>query len=341
MSKILTSNQRINAFEALGNILRYPDLELMELINSAHRYNAWFTPQNASMALRAIAEMLDPEDLKKWINIEPKKLETKIRSIGLILAGNIPIVGFHDVICVLASGHKALIKLSSSDQKFIPFILDKLTEIEPGFRQQISYIDRLKDFDAVIATGSNNTSRYFDYYFSKVPHIIRKNRNSVAILNGQESRDELKALGHDIFDYFGLGCRSVSKIYVPQGYDFSIFFEAIEDFRSVADHHKYSNNYDYNKSIFLVNLDTHLDNGFLLLKEDTRLASPLAVLYYEQYQNLAKVESQLLNNQELIQCVVSKSLLTIPTVNFGETQCPRLFDYADGVDTMKFLKELK
>lgn len=340
MSKILTSNQRIIAFEALGNILRYPNLELMELINSAHRYNAWFTPQNTSMALKAIAEMLNPQDLKKWINIEPNKLET-IRSIGLILAGNIPIVGFHDVICVLASGHKALIKLSSNDQKFIPFILDKLIEIEPGFRQQISYIDRLKDFDAVIATGSNNTSRYFDYYFSKVPHIIRKNRNSVAILNGQESRDELKALGHDIFDYFGLGCRSVSKIYVPQGYDFRNFFEVIEDFRSVADHHKYSNNYDYNKSIFLVNLDKHLDNGFLLLKEDTRFASPLAVLFYEEYQNLAKVESELLNNQELIQCVVSKSELAIANVNFGKTQCPRLFDYADGVDTMKFLRELK
>ena len=205
---------------------------------------------------------------------------------------------------------------------------------------QISYIDRLKDFDAVIATGSNNTSRYFDYYFSKVPHIIRKNRNSVAILNGEESKEELKALGHDIFDYFGLGCRNVSKLYVPKGYDFRKFFESIEEFKSIADHHKYNNNYDYNKSIFLVNQDKHLDNGFLLLKEDSRFVSPLAVLYYEEYQNIEELGSVLLKNEYLIQCIVSNSKLPLSTVPFGQSQCPSLFDYADGVDTMKFLREL-
>ncbi len=341
MSKILTSNQRIAAFEALGHIMAKPDEQLSALINSAHQYNAWFTPQSAAMAVSAIAGMLNKKDLEKWLEDKPGSTETKMRAIGLILAGNIPIVGFHDILCVLASGHKALIKLSSQDQKFIPYILDKLIEIEPGFKQQISYIDRLKDFDAVIATGSNNTSRYFDYYFSKVPHIIRKNRNSVAVLNGQESREELKALGHDIFDYFGLGCRNVSKIYVPQGYDFRIFFESIEEFKSVADHHKYNNNYDYNKSIFLVNLDKHLDNGFLLLKEDSRFVSPLAVLYYEEYQNLEKVGSELLKNEDLIQCIVSNSKLPLSIVAFGQSQCPGLFDYADGVDTMKFLRELR
>jgi hypothetical protein len=293
------------------------------------------------MAVHAIAVMLHKRDLEKWLENESGNPEIKMHSIGLILAGNIPIVGFHDILCVLASGHKALIKLSSQDQKFIPYILNKLIEIEPAFQLQISYIDRLKDFDAVIATGSNNTSRYFDYYFSKVPHIIRKNRNSVAILNGEESKEDLKALGHDIFDYFGLGCRNVSKLYVPKDYVFEEFFESIEEFKSVADHHKYNNNYDYNKSIFLVNLDKHLDNGFILLKEDSRFVSPLAVLYYEEYHNIEQLGSELIKNEDLIQCIVSNSKLPLSTVPFGQSQCPGLFDYADGVDTMKFLRELK
>ena len=340
MSKILTSNQRIAAFEALRHIMAKPDEQLSALIGSAHQYNAWFTPQSAQMALSAIAGMLNKKDLEKWLENESGNAEIKMRSIGLILAGNIPIVGFHDILCVLASGHKALIKLSSQDQKFIPYILNKLVEIEPDFGLQISYIDRLKDFDAVIATGSNNTSRYFDYYFSKVPHIIRKNRNSVAILNGEESKEELKALGHDIFDYFGLGCRNVSKLYVPKSYNFRKFFESIEEFKPIADHHKYNNNYDYNKSIFLVNQDKHLDNGFLLLKEDSRFVSPLAVLYYEEYQNIEELGSVLLKNEYLIQCIVSNSKLPLSTVPFGQSQCPSLVDYADGVDTMKFLREL-
>jgi hypothetical protein len=214
MSKILTSNQRIIAFEALSHILAQPNEQLSALISAAHQYNAWFTPKSAQMAVRAIAAMLNKRDLEKWLQNESGNAELKMRSIGLILAGNIPIVGFHDILCVLASGHKALIKLSSQDQKFIPYILEKLIEIEPAFERQISFIDRLKDFDAVIATGSNNTSRYFDYYFSKVPHIIRKNRNSVAVLTGTESEEELIAFGHDVFDFYGLGCRNVTKVYL-------------------------------------------------------------------------------------------------------------------------------
>lgn len=337
MSKILTSKQRIAAFTLLGQILHNPDEQLSELINSAQQYNAWFTPQSTAMAISSIAGMLNKNDLEQWIETEN---EAEMLAVGLILAGNIPLVGFHDILCVLASGNKALIKLSSQDKTLIPSILSKLVEIEPGFEAQISYIERLKDFDAVIATGSNNTSRYFDYYFSKVPHIIRKNRNSIAVLNGKESREELKALGHDIFDYFGLGCRNVSKMYVPKGYDFRTFFESIEDFKSVADHHKYNNNYDYNKSIFLVNLDKHLDNGFLLLKEDTRFASPLAVIYYEEYADLKQVEQELIENEKLIQCIISKTEIKVNTLEFGQSQHPRLWDYADGINTMQFLKQL-
>ncbi len=344
MNKILTTKQRIEAFTQLGNIMCIPDEELKELIDSAGHYNAWFTPQSTTKALTAIAGMLNKDELKRWMeksnNIsKPGKPQT-ILSVGLILAGNIPLVGFHDILCVLASGHKALIKLSSQDQKLIPFLLGKLLEIEPAFRDQIEYIERLKDFDAVIATGSNNTSRYFEYYFSSVPHIIRKNRNSVAVLSGEESREDLKALGNDIFDYFGLGCRNVSKVYVPRGYNFKYLFESIEDFKSVTDHHKYNNNYDYNKSIFLVNLDKHLDNGFLLLKEDQRTASPLAVLYYEEYDDIKQLEQELKAKSEQIQCVVSGMKLDLRILPFGQSQRPSLWDYADDIDTMAFLRSI-
>ena len=339
MSKILTSKQRIKAFVRLGHILQNPDEQLSLLISSAKQYNAWFSPQSTAMAVNAIAEMLNEPDLEKWADSNTDEPD-KMNAVGLILAGNIPLVGFHDILCVLALGNKALIKLSSQDKQLIPYILGKLTEIEPGFSEQFEFIERLKDFDAVIATGSNNTSRYFEYYFSKVPHIIRKNRNSIAVLNGNESKEELRALGHDIFDYYGLGCRNVSKFYVPKGYNFNTFFESIEEFKSVADHHKYNNNYDYNKSIFLVNMDKHLDNGFLLLKEDKRIASPLAVVYYEEYENIQEAEKELLENEKGIQCIISRSDLSMNVLPFGQSQRPGLWDYADGVDTMAFLRGL-
>lgn len=339
MIKILTSKQRIMAFLQLGHILQNPDEQLSSLISSAKQYNAWFTPQSTAMAIKAISEMLNETDLDQWIDANTDE-PVKMNAIGLILAGNIPLVGFHDILCVLASGNKALIKLSSQDKQLIPYILSKLSEIEPLFTEQFEFIERLKDFDAVIATGSNNTSRYFEYYFSKVPHIIRKNRNSIAFLNGNENREELKSLGHDIFDYFGLGCRNVSKIYVPKGYNFNTFFESIEEFKSVADHHKYNNNYDYNKSIFLVNMDKHLDNGFLLLKEDKRMASPLAVVYYEEYESIQEAEIELLANEDGIQCIISRSDLSMNVLPFGQSQRPGLWDYADGVDTMAFLRGL-
>lgn len=339
MSKILTSKQRIMAFIQLGHLLKNPDEQLKQIIASAKQYNAWFTPESTAQAVEAIANMLNESDLNKWIGQYPEKSD-KQYAIGLILAGNIPLVGFHDILCVLASGNKALIKLSSQDKLLIPYILNKLVEIESAFSEQFDFIERLQNFDAVIATGSNNTSRYFDYYFSKVPNIIRKNRNSIAVLNGIESREELHALGHDIFDYFGLGCRNVSKIYVPKGYKFDTFFESIEDFKWIADHHKYNNNYDYNKSIFLVNMDKHLDNGFLLLKEDERLASPLAVLYSEEYKNIVELDKKLLTQEDQIQCIVSNEHLSMKSFAFGESQCPALWDYADGVDTMGFLGRL-
>ncbi|WP_276359783.1 acyl-CoA reductase [Daejeonella sp. H1SJ63] len=338
MSKNLTSKQRIGALAQLGDILRNPDTELTMLINSSKHYNPWFTPENTAKAVASIAEMLNEKDLHSWIGIEDSS--QKPFSIGLVLAGNIPLVGFHDILSVLGSGNRALIKLSSQDKKLTPYILNKLVEIGPGFDELISYVEKLTDYDAVIATGSNNTSRYFEYYFSKVPHIIRKNRNSIAVLTGNESTQDLKALGTDIFDYFGLGCRNVSKIYVPRGYNFNRFFESIEEFKCVNDHHKYNNNYDYNKSIFLVNMDKHLDNGFLLLKEDKRLTSPLAVIYFEEYENIQDLEKELEAIEDQIQCIISNAELNTKTYGFGKSQLPGLWDYADGIDTMKFLQKL-
>lgn len=341
MTEILTTKQRLEAFAEMGTILNKPDQDLTVLINSAKQFNAWFTPESTVNAVKAIGGMLKKTDLEQWIGETDSIQQDRVYSVGLILAGNIPLVGFHDILCVLVTGNKALIKLSSQDNKLIPYILKILTDIEPGFKDQIEYIERLVDFDAVIATGSNNTSRYFEYYFNKVPHIIRKNRNSIAILNGNESDEEISLLGHDIFDYFGLGCRNVSKIYVPRGYDFKKFFEGIEKFKPIIDHHKYNNNYDYNKSIFLVNLDKHLDNGFVLLKEDERFASPLAVLYYQEYDDVRMLEQDIIEKAGQIQCVVSADELSIETVKPGESQKPSLWDYADGVDTIAFLTSIK
>ncbi len=344
MSEILTTRQRLTAFAMLGQVLGAPDEQLVELISSAKQYNAWFTPESTANAVRAIASMLNSADLENWISMYQEgtgnENDRNFKSVGLILAGNIPLVGFHDILCVLATGNKALIKLSSQDKLLIPYILKKLTEIEPAFKDKVEFIERLNDFDAVIATGSNNTSRYFEFYFSKVPHIIRKNRNSIAILRGDESTEELQGLGHDIFDYFGLGCRNVSKIYVPRGYEFRHLFEGIERFKPVIDHHKYNNNYDYNKSIYLVNLEKHLDNGFLLVKEDARMASPLAVLYYQEYDDIQVLEKDIRTRSEEIQCIVSGNGSTLKTLSFGSTQAPKLWDYADGVDTVAFLRSI-
>ena len=333
----LTAEKLIIAFNKLSAFLASPSDQFRSLIASAPNHNAWFTTAEVERSIRALHEMLNPTDLTTWFNTisiiqNPKK-------VGLILAGNIPLVGFHDVLCVLATGNIALIKLSSSDNKLLPALLAELVNIEPLLAQHIEYTDRLKDFDAIIATGSNNTSRYFEYYFGKVPNIIRKNRNSVAVLTGKESRADIELLGHDLFDYFGLGCRNVSKIYLPENYEIKNLFEPLESFKKIINHFKYNNNYDYNKSIYLVNLAEHYDNGFLLLKPDTALSSPLAVLYYEKYKEISDIECVLNENEENIQCVVSSLPLNITggTLTFGAAQHPKLWDYADHVNTIEFL----
>ncbi|MDB4900921.1 MAG: acyl-CoA reductase [Mucilaginibacter sp.] len=332
----------INGFSELGIQLSNPNQQLSEIINDERQYNAWFTPESVFKAVKSIGEMLNPQSLTTWLanyNIDQNKNSKKV---GLILAGNIPLVGFHDVLCVLITGNVALIKASSQDARLIKYILQMLTDIESSFKDQYCFVERLENFEAIIATGSNNTSRYFEYYFGKVPHIIRKNRNSISLLTGDETKRQLFELGHDIFDYYGLGCRNVSKLMVPKGYNFNFFFESIEAYQPIINHHKYNNNYDYNKSIYLVNSDKHFDNGFLLLKEDNRLASPLAVLFYENYDNLESAQRKLEEQSDNIQCIVSGVPLQVSNqvVDFGMSQQPALWDYADGIDTMEFLSKI-
>jgi hypothetical protein len=349
----MSPKQRVQAFVQLQQYLNdyfagnkanpwSDSFELLDAkIREAQLYNGWFTTDNSRKALQGIALLLAPSTLEEAI----KKIKepAKPKMVALIMAGNIPAVGFHDLLCVLLSGNKALIKLSSDDTVLIPFLLGVLLKIEPGFAGFIAYSEnKLSSFDAVIATGSNNSANYFQYYFGKYPHIIRKNRNSVAVLSGNETPEQLGRLGHDIFDYYGLGCRNVSKVFVPEGYSFNTFFESILSFGAVIDNKKYANNYEYNRAIYLMTLEKFLDNNFLALKQDqTTFSSPVGVLLYDTYTSAGELENYLTAHKEEIQCIASASpLKTLPVVDFGQTQCPGFFDYADGVDVLEFLNSL-
>jgi hypothetical protein len=308
-------------------------------LRKAEAENGWFTQENIRFALQSWKEALSEENLNEWVsnyNME----ETHPKTVAVIMAGNIPLVGFHDFLSVLITGNKVLAKLSSNDKTLLPFLAHQLIAIEPGFKDYIEFTEgRLENFDAVIATGSNNTSRYFDYYFGKYPNIIRKNRNSVAVLTGNETKTELTGLADDIFRYFGLGCRNVSKLYVPENYDFEKFFDAMFTWKEIIHNHKYINNYDYNKAVYLMDSFPLLDNEFMILKEDTGFSSPISVVFYELYGSMEQVEKILSEEAENIQCVVSKAGLP-DEIFFGETQTPKLWDYADGVDTVNFLLKL-
>lgn len=325
--------------KALAIIGEQSTEKLKQIILNEKQFNAWFTSENVRLALINLAEMLQPSKLEQWVSEYPKLTDAfeKNLKIGLVMAGNIPLVGFHDLISVLICGYNAVIRPSSSDNRLLPELLNVLFAIEPDFENRIEWAEeKLQGFDAVIATGSNNTARYFDYYFGKYPNIIRKNRNGVAVLKGTETTQELEMLGHDIFDFFGLGCRNVSKIYLPQGYDLETFFKAIYPYKEIINHHKYANNYDYHRSVFLLNNDDILDNGFLILKKSPELHSPLATLNYEFYADEANLNVRLIDQKESIQCIVSAD-----SIPFGASQKPELWDYADGVDTLAFLTSIK
>ncbi|MTI31443.1 acyl-CoA reductase [Cytophagales bacterium RKSG123] len=334
-------SERIEALATLGSrIGSLTQKEQEELSQKAIGYNNWHTAENIELAFKGATTYLQKEKLKQWTKHYHIKEEPSPKTIGIVMAGNIPLVGLHDLITVLISGHKALVKLSSQDPFLIKVLIEELISIEPAFAEKIQLTEQLKEMDAVIATGSDNTARYFNYYFSKIPHIIRQNRSSCAILNGNENPSDLSALGKDIFQYFGLGCRNISKLYVPKDYNFPHLIKELEGFQEVIHHHKYANNYDYNKSIYLVNKVPHYDNGFLLLKESEDLVSPISVVYYETYQDENNLNSLLKKQENKIQCMVSKDGWYENSLPFGKSQQPELWDYADGVDTLKFVCEL-
>ncbi|GGB65337.1 acyl-CoA reductase [Flavobacterium suaedae] len=352
----MTLTETKNAFVELGKFLSQFSLDnntkneavlyndefyddFISLIALSQSHNRWFIKEQVHHAVQSWAEALTEENLNKWLDrytIEYKEPKT----VGLILAGNIPLVGFHDFISVILTGNKALVKTSSNDKHLLPFLAKYLIAVNNELANRIEFTDgKLENFDAVIATGSNNTARYFEYYFKDKPAIIRKNRNSTAILTGDESKEDLVALGEDIFRYFGLGCRNVSKLYVPKDYDFKNFFEAIYEYGDIIHYEKYANNYDYNKAVFLMSNFKLLDNEFLTLKEDTSYSSPISSLFYEFYDDLEVLKEKLKAEHEQLQCVVSNGL-TKDSIAFGQTQKPALWDYADNVDTISFLSKI-
>jgi hypothetical protein len=310
--------------------------EFLNLIDLSQSHNGWFTPNQVHFAIQSWAEALTEENLNLWLSkydfstVQPK-------TVALILAGNIPLVGFHDFLSVVISGHKVLVKTSSNDQKLLPFLAKYLISIHPELENYITFTEgKMEGFDAVIATGSNNTARYFEFYFKDKPSIIRKSRNSVAVLTGNETSEDLANLGEDIFRYFGLGCRNVSKLFVPKGYNFDAFFQAIYEQKDVIYYEKYANNYDYNKAVFLMSNFKLLDNEFLTIKEDSSYASPISSVFYEYYEDVNEIKNRLETEAEQVQCIVSNGI-TENSIAFGETQKPNLWDYADNIDTLEFL----
>ena len=308
----------------------------VELIHLSQSHNGWYTPENVYFSIHSWAEALTEENLNQWLSSYTIPIQ-KPKNIALILAGNIPLVGFHDFLSVLLTGNNVLVKTSSNDQHLLPFLAKYIIAVNSELANNITFAEgKLENFDAVIATGSNNTARYFEYYFKDKPSIIRKSRNSIAVLNGNETKEQLSALGEDIFRYFGLGCRNVSKLFVPKGYSFNAFFEAIFEYQDVIHYEKYANNYDYNKAVFLMSNFKLLDNGFLTIKEDQSHASPISSVFYEFYEDINVLKTRLKLENERIQCIVSDNLI-VNSIGFGQTQKPKLWDYADNIDTISFL----
>ena len=311
----------------------------VDLIALSQSHNNWFTPDNVHFSISCWSEALTENNLNQWLSAY-SFTEKEPKNVGLILAGNIPLVGFHDFISVLISGNNVLVKTSSKDDYLIKFLTKYLIALDNRFNEKITFVEgKLENFDAVIATGSNNTARYFEYYFKNKPSIIRKSRNSVAVLTGNETPEEMTLLSEDVFRYFGLGCRNVSKIFVPKNYNFDAFFNGMYAQKDVIYYEKYANNYDYNKAVFLMSNFQLLDNEFLTIKEDISHASPISSVFYEYYEDINEIKTRLNQDSEIIQCIVSNGIIE-NSVYFGNTQKPNLWDYADDVDTIDFLNNL-
>jgi hypothetical protein len=332
----------IQAFSKLGAFMKsLCDLEttneeldlILEVIKREKHYNGWFTEDSIYSAIDSLSNMLNREKMEQWVSSYTYTSSPK--RVGIIMAGNIPLVGFHDLLCVVISGHHAVVKMSSDDGHLLPIFLKKLTEFDSRISSHFSLEDRLSSSEAVIATGSNNSAMYFEKYFGNQPNIIRRNRTSIAILDGTETAEEMVLLGKDVFSYFGLGCRNVSQLFLPKDMDINRFFAGIVGYNDIVNHNKYANNYDYYKAIYLMNQEKLLENGFLLTKESDELFSPIAVLYYKRYEDKQELQDFLATNSDKIQAVIGHDYIP-----FGQAQHPSLSDYADGVDTMDFLQKI-
>ncbi len=317
--------------------------ELKEAVHRAQHHNGWFTPTEVKRAFGAWATQLTAENLQSWLEPYSANLNpSKSLNVGIVMAGNIPLVGMHDLLCVLMAGHHAIVKPASDDHVLMPAVVRTMAHLSPDLANRVTFASKLNDADAFIATGHNNTTRYFQQYFGHFPHIIRGTRNSAAVVDSSFTDDDLRALGEDVFSYFGLGCRNVSKLFLPEDFDIDRFFKAIYDYHPIINHNKYTNNYDYYKALYLMNGESLLDNGFLLLRPDTMLYSTLGTLHFERYSKKEQVLENLQERKEVLQCVVGKATWLEGCIPPGTTQQPGLADYADGIDTMAFLtKELR
>ena len=353
---MISIQNRITAFAKLGDFLSQFSVDNIKKIDSiehneiffdgflhqikiAQENNSWFTKDNILFSLNSLSKALTESNLNTFTKDHSLNIDSA-KKVAIIMAGNIPLVGFHDFLSVLISGHSVLVKQSSNDKHLLPFLAKYLEYVEEGFKGKITFTEeKLTDFDAVIATGSDNTARYFEFYFKNKPNIIRKSRNSVAVITGKETEDDFIKLSDDVFQYFGLGCRNVSKLYVPKDYNFELFFTGMYAKKDMINNAKYANNYDYNKAVYLMSLFDLLENGFLMIKEDQNYSSPIATIFYEYYENETDLKIKLNQDQDKIQCIVAKDFIE-NEVAFGQTQHPKLTDYADGVNTLDFLSNI-
>ncbi len=340
---MVTLAERVSSLVALGGQLRaLNSQEIIEISHKAQNQNPWFTQNNIIKAIESVRDQFLNKDALLSL-IETYKLDDNIKPkrIGLILAGNIPLVGFHDVLCCYLTGHISLIKYSDKDKTLMKYLVSKLSVINQEIASYFVEVTKLQDYDAAIVTGSNTTAKHFEYYFGHVAHIIRKNRNSVAILHGDETQSQLLALGNDIFSYFGLGCRNVSKIFVPKDYEITKLFVVFDAFKDIIYHNKYKNNYDYNVALLLLNKEKFLHNDIFILKESDQIISRIGSLHYAYYEDIDTLATWLNDHNDEIQCIVSSSpIIGMEVVPFGQAQCPSILTYADGVDTIQFLLSL-
>ncbi|GAB5539171.1 MAG: acyl-CoA reductase [Salibacteraceae bacterium] len=337
---MLNLNQRVTAFSNLGDFLRSelanPDSNwIAEQQTRAKLNNGWFEPRETRFAMEYWANQLTKANLNRWVETESAHNIDRPIPVGLILAGNIPMVGFHDVLSTIILGNNAIIKLSRNDDVLIPALIQKLTELDSAVSEHFEIVEKLVGHEAVIATGSNNSTRYFEQYFGSVPNIIRGNRTGVALLNGEETEEDLHGLMKDCFQYFGLGCRNVTKLYLPNGYDLNRIFKASLPFAYLMDNKKYNNNYTYHKALMMMERKNVLENELILMIEEPSLFSPVSVLNYEYYNSTTDLNHKMEKNLDDIQCIIGRNHRT-----FGTAQAPALNDYADGVNTLEFLSKL-